>query len=402
MRWIWAGGGHLRDLEVELHPSTPLDVPLREESLREVRALVLGFRHRDPHASRLFLSVYEALVGPGAIAPRAASQALDVTDPRAAAMGDELLFAARAGLVVARRRALRSVVVPLEESADAALGPASSDEAAPPSTSWIGLVLLDQNGVPVPGRTYRVIAPDGTKYEGQLDSNGTAFVRSIPPGNCQVWCPYQPPRPPIAYSVQQGDHASGIAENAGYDDYTVLWNDPGNSDLQSQRTDPHVLVPGDTVNVPEIKEVPPVNKATGAKYPFTISKTPLRVRMKMLDLAAEPQTQVPVTVAGVPLTTDGTGLVQTDVDKLATSLPVTAPDATYTLSVGAINPADDTTEAGYKARLFNLGFLWDPTVDDTDDEMVIALQDFQAQYSLTISGQLDDATKAQLTQVYGS
>jgi hypothetical protein len=37
-------------------------------------------------------------------------------------------------------------------------------------------------------------------------------------------------------------------------------------------------------------------------------------------------------------------------------------DATFTLAVGAINPADDTTDAGYKARLFNLGFLWDPSV----------------------------------------
>jgi hypothetical protein len=48
-----------------------------------------------------------------------------------------------------------------------------------------------------------------------------------------------------------------------------------------------------------------------------------------------------------------------------------------------------------------MGFLWDATVEDTDDEMVIALQDFQAQYSLTISGQLDDATKQQLLKVHG-
>ena len=77
-------------------------------------------------------------------------------------------------------------------------------------------------------------------------------------------------------------------------------------------------------------------------------------------------------------------------------------DTSFQLDLGAINPTDDTTDAGYKARLFNLGFLWDPTVADTDDEMLIALQDFQAEYSLTISGQLDEATKAHLTQTYGS
>jgi hypothetical protein len=71
------------------------------------------------------------------------------------------------------------------------------------------------------------------------------------------------------------------------------------------------------------------------------------------------------------------------------------------LVVGGLNPSDDTSVAGYKARLYNMGFLWDPTVPDSDDEMLIALQDFQAQYSLTISGQLDDATKAQLVQTHG-
>jgi hypothetical protein len=109
-----------------------------------------------------------------------------------------------------------------------------------------------------------------------------------------------------------------------------------------------------------------------------------------------------VTVAGTQLTADGTGLVETTIDKTAQELTLEAPDVSFTLDVGAINPADDTSDAGYKARLFNLGFLWDPTVSDTDDEMVIALQDFQAQYSLTISGQLDDATKSQLSQTYGS
>ena len=40
-------------------------------------------------------------------------------------------------------------------------------------------------------------------------------------------------------------------------------------------------------------------------------------------------------------------------------------------------------------------------MEDSDDELLIALQDFQAQYSLTVSGQLDDATKGQLLQVHG-
>ncbi len=108
-----------------------------------------------------------------------------------------------------------------------------------------------------------------------------------------------------------------------------------------------------------------------------------------------------VTVGGTSLTTDGNGLVEATVDKSAKDATLDSSGAEVDLTPGGLNPSDDPTDAGYKARLYNLGFLWDDTVDDADDEMVIALQDFQAQYSLQVSGQLDDATKAQLLQVYG-
>jgi hypothetical protein len=163
-----------------------------------------------------------------------------------------------------------------------------------------------------------------------------------------------------------------------------------------------VLVPGDVLTIPAVPAAPTANKPTGAKHQFSINVTPLKVRLKVLDRAAKPMAGVAVTVNGTPLTSDGSGIVETTIDKSATDATMQYPDATFDLAVGSINPADDPTDAGYRARLFNLGFLWDPAASDTSDEMTIALQDFQAEYSLTISGQLDDATKAQLSQSYGS
>ena len=292
--------------------------------------------------------------------------------------------------------------VPVAAPSEPELGPDSSQESAPTSKTWVAIVLVDQDGTPVPGRPYRVIPPDGTTRDGTLDSHGSAIIQGLDPGNCQIWCPYLAPHPEVAYTVKDGDHTSGVAETYGFDDYTTVWSDPGNADLQNLRPDPHVLQPGDSLTIPEIKAAPAANKPTGAKHQFTIKVTPLKVRLTLLDLAAKPMAGAVVTVAGNQLTADGTGLVEATIDKSTQSVTLQAPDSSFTLDVGAINPADDTSDAGYKARLFNLGFLWDPTVADTDDEMVIALQDFQAQYSLTISGQLDDATKAQLSQTYGS
>ena len=109
-----------------------------------------------------------------------------------------------------------------------------------------------------------------------------------------------------------------------------------------------------------------------------------------------------VTVAGTSLTTDGNGLVEATVDK-------SAKDATLLDAVRqrgrSLARRPQSVRRHERRRVqgaaLQHGIPLGPSVDDTDDEMVIALQDFQAQYSLTVSGQLDDATKAQLVQTYG-
>ncbi len=396
-RGTWRVRGALFDLEVEVAPAAAgAD---RSESVRELLPLVQAFLRREPEARRAVVAIHARLQGLEWLARDAL--AIGASPGRDRVIADELLSAARAGRLVARRLAPRAIAVPADApSAEDALGPPSSQQA-PVSKTWVGLVLVDQDGAPVPNRPYRVIQPDGTQVDGTLDSNGTAFVRSIDPGNCQIWCPYVEPHPQTTYTVQQGDHVSGVAESFGFDDFSDVWSDPGNADLQGQRPDPHVLAPGDALTIPEVKAQPAANKPTGAKHTFQVKRSPLKLRVKLLDLAAKPMASAPVTVNGAQLTADGTGLVETNVDKSARDLSLQAPDAAFDLDVGAINPPDDTTDAGYRARLFNLGFLWDPAAGDTSDEMIIALQDFQAQYGLTISGELDDATRSQLTQAFG-
>jgi hypothetical protein len=396
----WRVRGPFGDVELELHPAST-DAATRDASVRELRQLVNDFKHRQPEARRAVSEVYARMRGLTANVSRGDVYGLDTCSLQAAAIGEELLFAARAGTLVARRREMRSVVVPLDTPSEEVLGPDSRQDGTVEAKSWVGLTLVDQTGTPVPNRPYRVIKPDGTTVNGLLDSNGAAMLQGLDPGNCQIWCPYVEPHAPTTYAVQDGDHVSGVAQTFGFDDYSVVWNDPGNADLQSQRTDPHVVQPGDQLAIPEVKAQPAANKPTGAKHPFQIQRSPLKVRLTLLDLSAKPMPSAPVTMAGTSLTTNGNGLVEATVDKSAKDTTLDSAGSEVDLSIGGLNPPDDTSDAGYKARLYNLGFLWDPTVDDTDDEMVIAVEDFQAQYSLTVSGQLDDATKAQLQQAHG-
>ena len=392
--------GPFGDVEIELHPDS-VGAAARDASARELRKLVYDFKYRDREARRVVLSIHAQLLGLDGDLARDSAYDFDTGSPRAEALGEEILRAARAATIVARRREVRSIVLPIDVPSEQVLGPDSSSDSAATSKTWVGLVLVDQTGTPVPNRPYRVIKPDGATVDGSLDSNGAAMLKDLDPGNCQIWCPYVEPRAAATYQVNPGDHISGIAQSFGFDDYNDVWTHPDNADLAAQRTDPHVLQPGDTLAIPEVKAAPAANKPTSAKHPFQIKQSPLKLRLTLLDLNAKAIPSAQVTVAGTSLTTDGNGLVEATVDKSAKDATLDSSGAEVALTPGGLNPSDDPTDAGYKARLYNLGFLWDDTVYDADDERVIALQDFQAQYSLQVSGQLDDATKAQLLEVYG-
>jgi N-acetylmuramoyl-L-alanine amidase len=287
-----------------------------------------------------------------------------------------------------------------DEEVERALGP-DSRPTPQDTTVWIGIKLVDEAGAPVPARPYRVVTPDGETIDGQLDSNGAAMIRTLKtPGTCKVSCPYVAPHGSLTYTVKPGEHISGIAQAYGFDDYRDVWNHPENADLRQQRPDPHVLQPGDHVYIPEAKDQP-ASKPTGAQHTLSIKRSPLKVRIKFVDLANKPLAAAKFTLGGATISTDRTGLAEATIDKGAAAVPLDGANTHVALNAGNLNPSDDATAMGWRARLFNLGFLWDPMVDDTDDEMTIALQDFQAQYSLPVTGQLDDATKSQLLQSYG-
>lgn len=56
-------------------------------------------------------------------------------------------------------------------------------------THWVGIVLKDRLGNPIPGQAYRVELPNGDVVEGTLDDQGKAKVEHTDPGQCKVTFP---------------------------------------------------------------------------------------------------------------------------------------------------------------------------------------------------------------------
>jgi hypothetical protein len=115
-------------------------------------------------------------------APGSAIQRLDDGEVRERVV--ELLLSARAVLT--------------EGPAPAALrgldGDAAEDAPGPPSSArgvrtWIEIMLIGEDEMPIPGEAYRIELPDGSVREGTLDQGGLARVDGIDPGTCTVTFP---------------------------------------------------------------------------------------------------------------------------------------------------------------------------------------------------------------------
>lgn len=276
----------------------------------------------------------------------------------------------------------------------------TSSRPSRPMLSWIGLWLVDQSGQPIAGRPYRLTAPDGQSTAGTLDDQGSVNVKRLAPGSCHVFCPDVQPHGSSTYVVQRGDHISGIALAFGFDDYMIVWRRPENAALRSQRSNAHELVEGDEVFIPALAATP-VMKPTAADHVFVLRRSPLKLRIKLLGVAMKPLASSQCRLNGTTLTPGADGVIAVDLDKLTQSTPLTLGSEEFALLPGAMTPHDQEQDDGWIARLYNMGYLLDANAQGGDDELEIALEDFQAEAGLTVTGEIDDATKTALLQVHG-
>ncbi|HEY8038968.1 MAG TPA: peptidoglycan-binding domain-containing protein [Polyangiaceae bacterium] len=235
------------------------------------------------------------------------------------------------------------------------------------------------------------------------------------------------------HTIAQGESAESIAFDEGHLCDTV-WNDPGNDDLRKTRKSPHVLLPGDSLFIPDIKPKT-IKCPTGQRHTFQRKGIPSKLTVRFLvDGKPRAGKAYTFTVDGGKKkdgTTDGDGwlkesvspgatqavvrfkvdavvdpdldpapfagggdVVREDADEEPPSSKAPEPEHVYVLDLRYLDPASEVS--GAQGRLSNLGYPCDAIDGDLGPRTKEALQAFQKDNGLDVSGELDDATKSKL------
>jgi len=207
----------------------------------------------------------------------------------------------------------------------------------------------------------------------------------------------------LVHKVEDGEHLSGIAKRFGFQNAMTLWNDPANSELRARRESPDVLLPGDEVHIPD-RVAKTFTGATGTTHAITVRAQRLQLRLSLQDGTgvARKATPVALEVNGTSLdrTSDGDGHVAIPVPRNVADATVDDGARTVQLRVGALDPASEVS--GWHARLVNLGYLVGSPRETEPMTRLVAIEEFEVDNDLPVTGEMTGATLAKLVEVHGS
>jgi N-acetylmuramoyl-L-alanine amidase len=211
-----------------------------------------------------------------------------------------------------------------------------------------------------------------------------------------------------AHIVKQGEYLAKIARQYGFGDFRTIWDHPENAELRAKRPSPNVLFPGDRVHIPDKREKQEPG-ATQEKHRFQVLVQKLLLRIALRDADRQPMANTPceLQIEGeiFTLTSDANGLIEHSIPKTAESGLLVIRDVMggldpgAPLKIGHLDPIEEVT--GQVARLNNLGYDAGPLDTIDESRVVSAVEEFQCDEGLSVTGRCDQETQAKLRAVYG-
>jgi len=200
--------------------------------------------------------------------------------------------------------------------------------------------------------------------------------------------------------VGTGETTSSLAKKKGFF-WKTIWEHGENAELRAKRDDPNVLFEKDDIFIPE--RVPKkVSKGTEAEHVFRRKGEPSKIKMQMLQLGKPRADEDYIFDCDGKLTngkTDADGRLEHFIpgDAKNGKLIFKGGKEVHHLKLGNLDPLD--LISGVQQRLNNLGYNCGGEMGKMGEKTKEALEKFQADNELKVSGEPDEATKAKLQEL---
>lgn len=197
--------------------------------------------------------------------------------------------------------------------------------------------------------------------------------------------------------VRRGECVSSIADKHGFF-WETLWDAPENRALREVRGDPNVLLPGDRVFVPELREKEQRRCGTGSVHRFKRRGVPERLRIRFAHADEGPKANMGYIFDDGRSQrrgeTDDDGYLEEWISTRLRIVTITFDDDSVSrLQVGDLDPPQTVRGAG--ARLMSLGYA------SPGASLAVVLENFQLAKELDPTAELDEATVAALVTAFG-
>jgi len=182
-----------------------------------------------------------------------------------------------------------------------------------------------------------------------------------------------------------------------------VWHGENNSELRKKRGSPNILLPGDSVYIPDLSEKQ-IDGSTEQKHTFRKKGTPARLILRLKRngkvLGLKPYT-LAIDGKSFKGETDSEGRIDVKVLPNARKGKLMLNDCseTYDLILGGLDPSDQVS--GVQVRLHNLGFA-PGSIDGIVGPLTnAAVRKFQQQAGAKVDGIVGSETRKHLEDEYG-